>query len=110
MKLRSFSLVETLASIILLSILVSNFSNLATTSSNYLNHNTIQTLNNQINENSFTNYSSTKVNIDFTIQSDSELKYINGNTYKKYTYDNDLKLIYYDIDKKEATLASKIFE
>ena len=107
--LKSFSLIETLASIILLSIIISNFSNLSTQTTNYINHNTLQSKNNEVNSESISSIKS-KIDIDYTIQSDSTIKYIDGTTYDKYTYDSELKLIYFDIPSTNPNLASKTFK
>lgn len=108
---RSFSLIETLFSIILLSIVISGFLNLSLESVGFKNHIDLQTLKNKIVSEQYNSFSANKINIDFNIQQDSTISFTSGEKYTKYTYETDqFKLVKYDIPYKETTLASKVFE
>lgn len=107
---RSFSLIETLISIILLSIVISGFLNLSLQNVDYKNHISLQNLKNKIASNEFSNFTKTKVDAVFNMEDNSTLNFIDGTTYTKYTYEKDFKLLYHDVAFKQAELMSKTFE
>ncbi len=105
----SFTLLETLSSIIILSIAISGFVNISDQSSDFKNHNQLIKLQNEIVSNSFDSFDTTKSDIVLEFAKNSSLSYIDGTTLNRYSFSKDFTMIYYDIPYNQDSLQSKTY-
>lgn len=105
----SFTLLETLSSIIILSIAISGFVNIADQSSGFKNHNQLIKLQNEIVSNSFYSFNITQFDIELEFAKSSSVQYIDGTTLNRYSFSKDFTMIYYDISYNQDSLQSRTY-